>query len=170
MFPKHATLSSTHRVLIMSSETTQKNKLIFPSKEQPFKDMKTMITFSLQGFQYWLLQPLFKEQDFKAPLHLASFTHALVCPCGPYSAQPRLAAAYHWYHSQSIQDYSVFFSSIFLYSSYASLGASPFFRHYIIPCWEAPWSTPFFAGEERQRLGERQVALPVLVLGFKVLR
>lgn len=48
-----------------------------------------MIPFSHQGFQNWLLQPLFKEQNFKAPLHLASFTHALLCPCGPYSAQPR---------------------------------------------------------------------------------
>lgn len=75
-----------HRALIMPSEATQENKLILSSKEQPFKNRKTMITFSLQGFQTWLLQFLSKALDFKAPLHLASFTYALACPCCPYSA------------------------------------------------------------------------------------
>lgn len=91
------------------------------------------------------------------PLHMLCSVHvALIVP------NLELAGAYHWYHPQSIQDYCVFFSSIFPYSSYVGLGT----RHCVIPCWEAPWSTPFFAGEERQRLGERQVALAVWVLGF----
>lgn len=50
IFPKYATLSSSHRALLMPSEATQKNTLIFSFREQPFNDMKTTITFFLQGF------------------------------------------------------------------------------------------------------------------------
>lgn len=115
IFPKYATLSSTHGAQIVPSETTQKNKLIFSSKEQPFKDMNTMITFSLQGFQNWLIQPLVKGLDFKVLLPVASFTMlqsvyvALVVPSS------EMAAAYHWYHSESIWNYCVLPSSVFLY-------------------------------------------------------
>lgn len=42
------------------------------------------------------------------PLHMLCSVHvALIVP------NLELAAAYHWYHPQSIQDYCVFFSSIF---------------------------------------------------------
>lgn len=67
----------------MPSEATEKNKLMLSSKEQPFKDMKAMTTFSLKGFQTWFLQPLFKGLDFRTSLHLASLTYALACPFGP---------------------------------------------------------------------------------------
>lgn len=59
--------------------------------------MKTMITFSLQDLQNWLLQPLLQGLGLQAPLQdLAYFTHVPVFPRCPYTVpSPELAAADH---------------------------------------------------------------------------
>lgn len=83
-----------------------------------------MITFSLQGIQSWLLQPLLKGLDFNATLHLRTVYVASIVP------SPEWAAATT---KITLRTYETIISSHFLYfySSYVSLGASPFFRYYI---------------------------------------
>ena len=88
-----------------------------------------MITF--QGFPTWLLQPLFKGLDFKAPLHPASSTHLrsglsmtpLRCLAqnGLQPATGTAASSHHLYFRMSIRE----------------PGARQFFRSDIIPCEEA---------------------------------
>ena len=105
---------STQKALVMPSGATQKNKIFFSSsQEQPFKDRKTMITFS-PGIPNLAPSTPLQSTRFQGP----SPSHLLyICPglsMWPLQCPVPFAVAYHRQQSQSMRDCCVL-SSLFLY-------------------------------------------------------